>query len=379
MIGCFQIYISTLFLYRVRAFVLVLGFFVFCPSFQVLSAAQAGAEADDKAGVETAEQSRLPEKVSSSSKVTIVVMITPTQADGSAWDVGAGADIVLCGAQGCYVSEGFTTPATFYEGSSGLRLLKKAGTCRDQLKCVFRGVELERLISKEEPALQIADVDYVSHTYLEKFILTAPFACRAEQIVVTCAKGIHRRTFSLWVMEEGVAETAGKAGLDYVLFKGLISQRSEALTNRLVKVRAHVRASVARFFQLVLEKDVPAVCLQQTDFLTESFYLAGLADAGQRRAEFLIKDFVGGKSFVDLKPVVQQSPQIYWAFLDIATQLEHFSSANKAHLDEDLTGLHLEEEEGQEGFVLHYGWQVKSRAQALVASCDQAPPAVTFQ
>ena len=90
--------------------------------------------ADDEPVVlaeETSDPPSSPEPLpkDESVKHTVAVVVMPRQQVGSSWDVGAGADIVLCGAAGCYVSNGLEKAATFYEGSSGLLLIKKAGVC----------------------------------------------------------------------------------------------------------------------------------------------------------------------------------------------------------------------------------------------------------
>jgi len=311
-----------------------------------------------------------PLTVTQSPKMTVAVVVTPLQADGSAWDVGAGADIVLCGQLGCYVSQGLEQEALFYEGSGAFRLLKKAGPCRDALACVFRGVELDKLASDKDPFLQLVDVDYVSHTYMDKVAIKQPLSCQLNGAVLSCAKGVHKRTFSMWAIDEVVAKKGGKSGLDQVLFKGLISQRVSALVEDLETVRGQLGASGAQFYRLVLGQEVPSTCLDSSDFIGETFYIMGLADAKQRRAEHVIKDFVGAKPVVALKAVVQRSPQLYWAFLDIAKQFNAFARAKTAELSQDIEGIRLyDQEEG--GTLLKFDWRVQARAKALLETCKR--------
>lgn len=309
--------------------------------------------------------------------VTIAVVITPQMADGSSWDIGKGADLVLCGKAGCYVSEGLDKPARFYAGSAGPLLLKKAGACRDVVQCVFRGVDLSRLEGGQagngSPYFQLVDVDYVSHTYLDKINDHAAMDCALDDGVIDCAAGVHRRHFSLWVMEEKLALTAGRAGLDQVLFKGLMSQRVSALAAGILPLRAEVRASAARFYKLLLGAAIPEGCLADVHFLTETFYVAGLAEATQRRAAALIRQFTASGSAEEIRDLVQRSPALYWAYVDIAKQLKAFSEAGSARqLDDggDPAGLVLRKEsEAGAGSALLYGWQVKSRAAAQLSQC----------
>ena len=301
-------------------------------------------------------------------KITVVVLVTPLQADGSAWDVGAGADIVLCGARGCYVSQGLEQEAQFYDGSGAFRLIKKAGPCRDALACVFRGVELDKVISEQDPFLQLVDVDYVSHTYMDKFAIKQPLSCQLNGAVLSCAKGVHKRTFSMWAIDEAIAKKGGKAALDQVLFKGLMTQRVSALVEDLERLRGQLEVSAVKFYKLVVGQDVPAACLDGSDFISETFYIMGLADAKQRRAEHVIKDFVGAKPVDALTGTVQRSPQLYWAFLDIANQFKAFAGAKTAQLDKDVEGLRLyESEDGMA--LLKFDWRVQARARALLEAC----------
>ena len=323
----------------------------------------------------TAEPQSPPLSVAKNQKITVFVLVTPLQADGSAWDVGAGADIVLCGKRGCYVSQGLEQEAQFYEGSGAFRLLKKAGPCRDALACVFRGVELDKLISEQDPFLQLVDVDYVSHTYMDKFAIKQPLSCQLSGSVLSCSKGVHKRTFSMWAVDEAIAKKGGKAAPDQVLFKGLMTQRVSALVENLESVRGQLTASAVKFYKLVVGQEVPVACLDSSDFIGETFYIMGLADAKQRRAEHVIKDFVGAKPVDALTGIVQRSPQLYWAFLDIANQFKAFSGARTAQLTKDVEGLRLYESEDGTA-LLKFDWRVQARAKALLEACTgQEEPA----
>ncbi len=302
--------------------------------------------------------------------VTVAAIVTPQMADGSAWDIGFGADLVLCGEKGCYVSAGLTQPASFYEGGSGLRLLKKAGACRDQLQCVFRGVDPQRLGGSGTVTLQLVDVDYVAHHYMEGVPVAGAMACELTGAALQCAGGVHKRTFSLWIIDEAVADKGGKEGLDHVLFKGLLHQRIQAMTRSLEPLRRDIKVSVQRFYHLLLKREVPQNCLARTDFLSETFFIAGLADSLQRRSEPLIKSFVGETSEGRVQDMIQRSPELYWGFLDIAEQLKGFSKARQAMFRENEAGLRLHEDEAStKGLVLTYGWRVKARAKTLLEAC----------
>ena len=326
----------------------------------------AGGYAADSAMSELGAQSPVL-SAPGSGPLTVAVVITAKQVDGSDWDVGFGADLVLCGVKGCYVSQGLSEPAVFHAGSSGLRLLKKAGVCRDKLKCLFRGVELQKLTTDEQPYVQIVDVDYVSHTYFPKMNLRQDFSCQVEKSIVSCKQGVYGPTFSLWALPESLAKRAGRAGLDQVLFKGVMQQRPQALVAALGPLREEIKQSVKAFYKLLFDVEVPFGCLARAEFLSETFYVVGLADAEQRRAEVVIKDFVGERSLEELRGVVQRTPQIYWAFVDLARQLKGFALASHAVLEKEELGVRLFEDEA--GGRLVYGWQVEARARAVLQSC----------
>ena len=207
-----------------------------------------------------------------------------------------------------------------------------------------------------------------------------------------CEKGVHRQTFSLWFIAEDVAQKAGKAGLDYVLFKGLDQQRVEALTQNLGDSRKRLRAAVSEFYRKLLADDegsktVPASCLNQPAFLAETFYVMGLADANGRRAELLLKDLVGQLPLSRVAGLIRRTPAFYWAFMDITKQFEAFAGADEfvfkddekelqlkpvkiavSDGEKDLTGT-ASEKLNLEKHQLIYGWQVKARAKAALEGC----------
>jgi hypothetical protein len=304
--------------------------------------------------------------------LTIAAVISPAQTDGSSWDIGEGADLVLCGVKGCYVSRGLEQPATFYAESLGPRVLDKAGACRDVLKCVFRGVSLAKLVSEDDTKLYLLDVDYVSHTALEKFEIKNSMACTVEAELINCEGGVHRPAFSLWSMQERVAAKAGKAGLDNVLYKGLLNARFKALTAEIGLIRAAVQKDTAAFYKLLFNLEVPKSCLAKPDFLSEVFFVTGLADARQRRAEAILKDLLGHVELERLEGIVQNSPAVFWAFRDIARQLGEFARAEQAVYEKDLEALYIKKNEknGQSrSAALLYGWQVEGRAKAGLSIC----------
>ena len=339
-------------------------------------------------------------------KHTVAVVVMPRQKDGSAWDVGAGADIVLCGAAGCYVSNGLEKPATFYEGGAGLRLIQKAGECRDRLSCVFRDIDLSKLTTETNKIIEPVDVDYVSHSYMGGVPLQAgPLSknvpeflkfdnCSLKRSVIACQVGVHERSYSLWAMPEKLAQTGGREALDAVLFKGLLFQRADFTAKNLIKQRELVRDAVYTFYSKLFAQtgDVDPKglkhCLTNTHFLTETFFVLGLADATERKAEGLILDLVGQLPHGKIRGFIQRTPQLYWAFIDLVSQLMAFSSAEHYSLDTEREGVLLRvkedddaEQSSSEGqkqeqkplksSEMLYGWKVKARAKAALSLCQE--------
>lgn len=299
--------------------------------------------------------------------VTIVVIVSPKQADGSAWDIGAGADIALCGAAGCYISQGLEQDAIFYSGGSGLRLIKKAGACRDKLSCVFRGVDIGKLQSEDNLAIQPVDVDYVSHNYMEDALVSGPQECVMDGVKILCSGGFHKQDYSLWVLQEKLAIKAGKEGLDYALYKGIVDERITSLRDRLGGVRVKVRDAVRVFYKKLYNFDLPQSCVLNPNFIGETYYVMGLADANQRRAERVIRGLSGQLSLEEAAGIIQQVPDLYWAFLDISDQLEQFALAGRYKFEKEQAELLLDDKD--EVSTLTFGWQVKARAKAALDGC----------
>lgn len=357
---------------------------------------------------ETPETPSNPEPLlkDESVKHTVAVVVMPRQQDGASWDVGAGADIVLCGAAGCYVGNGLEKPATFYEGSSGLLLIKKAGACRDSLSCVFRDIDLSKLTTETNKIIEPVDVDYVSHSYMGGVpVQTGSMPndvpaflkldnCSLKRPVIACQVGVHERNYSLWAMPEKLAQTGGRDALDAVLFKGLLFQRADFTAKNLIKQRELVRGAVFNFYSKMFAQspdvklDGLKQCLANDHFLTETFFVLGLADATERKAESLILDLVGQLPNDKIRGFIQRTPQFYWAFLDLVSQLKVFSSAEHYSQEPDRVGVLLRvkevddtEQASSEGQKkkkkpiksneLLYGWQVKARAKAALSLCHE--------
>lgn len=165
--------------------------------------------------------------------------------------------------------------------------------------------------------------------------------------MLACKVGVHRRDYSLWLVPEKLADLGSKEALDAVLFKGLLHQRAKTLTDELLKHRVRVQTASLEFYKKMFAGDADVSldqlnrCVLTPEFLSETFYVLGLADASERRAEALLTDMVGKLPPQKIHGLIQRTPQFFWAFLDLTSQLEAFAFADQYRLDKEQTGVLL--------------------------------------
>jgi colicin import membrane protein len=138
------------------------------------------------------------------------------------------ADPVLCTEQGCYISRGSEGPAELRSGRRALGFLNtfggRAGACRDQLACIFRGVRLEGAGAHLQPV----DLRIVRHDRREPQQVTADSACRIERGQLACSRAIEAADYIMWIVPERLAEEAGAERLEAALTTGLVPTASTA-------------------------------------------------------------------------------------------------------------------------------------------------------
>ncbi|HRD76740.1 MAG TPA: hypothetical protein PK264_12515, partial [Hyphomicrobiaceae bacterium] len=138
------------------------------------------------------------------------------------------ADPILCADHGCYISRGSDTPATLRSGRKAFGFLNtfggRAGACRDQLGCVFRGVRLDG----PEATLQPVDMRLVHHDRREAQSITSDSACRMERGALACARAIASADYVMWIVPEALAENAGAERLEAAVAAGLAATSSTA-------------------------------------------------------------------------------------------------------------------------------------------------------
>ena len=142
------------------------------------------------------------------------------------------ADPVLCTREGCYVSAGTDHPAVFLPGRRALGFRNtwgaRAGACRNTLGCVFRGVELGVLPG----FLQPVDLHLFKHDLRLGHAILADSDCRADAGRLACRHGIYADNYSMWIIPESLAATAGSAALQRALTDRLNGPRSAELAPR---------------------------------------------------------------------------------------------------------------------------------------------------
>lgn len=127
------------------------------------------------------------------------------------------ADPMLCVGGSCYISNGSDTPAERLTRSKafgpGVALGKRAGACRNQLGCVFRGVDLGDVREWMQPV----DLRIMRHDRREAKLVHADDSCSVERGKLLCDGGVSGDSWRAWIVPEPVARRAGAAALEAAL------------------------------------------------------------------------------------------------------------------------------------------------------------------
>lgn len=127
------------------------------------------------------------------------------------------ADPVLCSLDGCFISSGADGAAHFLPAKRALGLANtlggRAGACRQQLGCIFRGVELKENLDYLQPV----DLHILKHDLRRGQVITADSDCRLNRGRLSCSRGIFAEGYTMWVVPEGIAIKAGSSLLDQTL------------------------------------------------------------------------------------------------------------------------------------------------------------------
>jgi colicin import membrane protein len=133
---------------------------------------------------------------------------------------------VLCIGEGCYVSAGAEDEADYMPRwkalGPGNTLGRRAGPCREQLTCVFRGVELGR----GSASIQPVDMSFWHHDRREVQSAAPDRTCEVVAHQLHCAATIVAHGWRAWIVPEGIAAQAGPDALEEALEDGLPTGRS---------------------------------------------------------------------------------------------------------------------------------------------------------
>ena len=133
---------------------------------------------------------------------------------------------VLCVGDGCYISTGADTPADYmarYQAlGPGNTLGRRAGYCRAQRTCVFRGVALPAQAAWIQPV----NMGFWHHDRLDIRNAIPDQTCEVVGRQLYCGKPIAAHGYRAWIVPEDVARLAGRAALENALSNGLPLARS---------------------------------------------------------------------------------------------------------------------------------------------------------
>jgi len=136
------------------------------------------------------------------------------------------ANPVLCLGQNCYISGGAEAAATLMPRMQtlgpGNTLGRQAGACREQVACVFRGVELGAPSSQIQPV----DMGFLRHDRKEVRSAEPDRSCDVSTGRLYCSGAIVARGYRAWIVPEIIADKAGPNALERALDDGLPMARS---------------------------------------------------------------------------------------------------------------------------------------------------------
>ncbi len=305
-------------------------------------------------------------------KATVLLVLQPVKANGKKWDLGRGADPVLCVETGCYVSTGLSEAARFIAGDVTFRGLKrKADACNNRLTCAFRAITLP----DDGPGfIQPIDIDLLRHDRPAPRHVMADETCRLEDTRLSCDGGIFTPDYSLWIVPEALARKGGAAALDYALFRGIRASRRAFMERFVTQARESLPELVGDFLRLVLAEHVARACRRSADVIVEALAIADIAPARDPQAQQLVRDVLDGTKHESLMRRMRLHEPLFWRLHALIARLHTLAAADRALPVPGRDTIRLRNGGGQS--TLEIGWAVRSRARNLVRPCqgDDAVP-----
>lgn len=296
-------------------------------------------------------------------RATVIVAFEPYKANGRKWDSGRGADPVICLTHGCYKSRGRVRDAKYYRGRKIFLPAVINRHCRNSLRCVFRGVDLNKGLTEIWPV----DLDGFKHDHLQHRYIKADRTCLTRDKRLQCLNGIFTEYYSMWVIPEYVVEYAGEHKLNQALFHGLDKSKDAYMSSFLVRAREHMPRLISRFYFLLLGHDIPQKCARDIDVIYDAFHISGLLAKQNRHIKRLFKSFIEYKSQKTFTQLVHTHPKIFWDFHDLLQEMHALAGANDRYRDQYVTGVKLRTKDGILELLVS-NW-AEARAQETIEQC----------
>lgn len=297
-------------------------------------------------------------------KATVLLVLEPKKPSGGNWDIGAGADPIICLKKGCYRGRGFHKSAQFFEGRKILFPTIRAAKCRNSTVCVYRNVDVPKNGSVIEPI----DLDGIEHDHLSEKFATVDESCTFRLGKLTCQAGVYAPGYALWVVPEKIAKAAGVKALDFALFKGIQDHKQDFMGDFLRKERRILPKHVASFYSAVIGEEVPRSCSTDPEIISEAFYLAGLVTRGREASELFFEQYMSSVRIAPIVKAVKVQPELFWGLHDAMTTFQKYAAVSVVQVSSGSEGVrYVKNPQGKNSLLV--GWQVKSRARALLADC----------
>lgn len=160
-------------------------------------------------------------------RVTVLLIMEPRRRGWRRYKKAANP--VLCVGTRCYISAGAETTADALPRRRALgprnSLGRRAGSCNNELICVFRGVTLDGNSSYIQPI----DMGLLRHRRRDIRKAEPDRTCTVANGSLHCTSVIIAHHYRAWIVPDAVAEQAGPEALENALYNGLTATRSARL------------------------------------------------------------------------------------------------------------------------------------------------------
>jgi len=153
-----------------------------------------------------------PKRLARPDRVTVILAMEPGNRGIRRFNKTG--DPILCVGQTCFISQGADRSARRMSRRRAFGTIntlgKRAGACRNQLVCVFRGVRLPG----GRAAVQPIDLRVMRHDRREITVVKADPGCRVRNDRLTCPDPVISQSYVLWVVSETTAQAVGPRRLE---------------------------------------------------------------------------------------------------------------------------------------------------------------------